>query len=304
MQTPPALKKNDAIGIIAPARSISREEVQPAIDLFESWGLKVKLGDHLFHVFHQFAGRDKERAADLQTFMDDREIKAIMCARGGYGTVKLMEHLNFDQFRKQPKWIIGYSDITVLHSYITQQLGIKTLHATMPLNIKSSSDNLPATQLLREVLFGNKLEYSWNTSTAINFSGKLSGEITGGNLSVLYSLSGTNFDINTTDKILFIEDLDEYLYHIDRMLMNFKHSNKFSSLKVLLIGGMTDMNDNKVAYGYTAHEIIDNITQDYSFPVIYDFPAGHFPNNLPIIMGSNVEIEQTGEKELTIHFSG
>jgi len=304
MQTPPALKKNDTIGIIAPARSISREEVQPAIDLFESWGLKVKLGDHLFHAFHQFAGRDKERAADLQTFMDDREIKAIMCARGGYGTVKLMEHLNFDQFRKQPKWMIGYSDITVLHSYITQQLGTKTLHATMPLNIKSSSDNLPATQLLREVLFGNKLEYSWNTSTAINFSGKLSGEITGGNLSVLYSLSGTNFDINTTDKILFIEDLDEYLYHIDRMLMNFKHSNKFSSLKVLLIGGMTDMNDNKIAYGYTAHEIIDNITQDYSFPVIYDFPAGHFPNNLPIIMGSNVEIEQTGEKKLTIHFSG
>ncbi len=302
MQTPPALKKNDTIGIIAPARSISRKEVQPAIDLFEGWGLKVKLGEHLFTSFHQFAGKDKERAADLQNFMDNPEVKAIICARGGYGTVKLMEHLNFEQFRKQPKWIVGYSDITVLHSYITQKLGIKTLHATMPLNITSSSDRLAATELLRDVLFGNKLEYSWNTKTAINCPEKLTGEITGGNLSVLYSLSGTTFDIDTTDKILFIEDLDEYLYHIDRMLMNFKHSNKFSSLKALLVGGMTDMNDNKVTYGYTAHEIIETITRDYAFPVIYDFPAGHFQNNLPIIMGSHIDVEKTGKKQLAVYF--
>ena len=302
MQTPPALEKQDKVGIIAPARSISREELQPAIELFESWGLKVKLGDHIFHSFHQFAGKDEERARDLQLFLDDPSIKAIICARGGYGTIKLMEHLNFDQFVRHPKWVVGYSDITVLHSYITQTLGIKTLHATMPLNIKSSKEELPATELLKKVLFGEAIEYTWTTSTKCDITGKISGEVTGGNLSVLYSLRGTSFDIDTTGKILFIEDLDEYLYHVDRMLMNFKHGNKFTGLKALLVGGMTDMNDNKTPYGFTAYEIIKNITKDYAFPVIFDFPAGHFKNNLPLVMGSELKIQKVGTDKIKVSF--
>lgn len=303
MKTPPALEKNDTIGIIAPARSISLEELQPAIELFESWGLEVKLGEHIFHSFHQFAGKDEERAADFQSFLDDPAIKAIICARGGYGTIKLMEHLNFEQFTKHPKWIVGYSDITVLHSYITQKLGIKTLHATMPLNITGPTEDLPATELLKKVLFGETIEYTWSTSTEYSIPGEITGEVTGGNLSVLYSLRGTSFDIDTTGKILFIEDLDEYLYHIDRMLMNFKHGNIFNGLKALLVGGMTDMNDNKTPYGFKAHEIIKNITKDYSFPVIFDFPAGHFKNNLPVIMGSELKIQKDGEDKMKASFT-
>jgi len=303
MKTPPALEKNHTIGIIAPARSISREELQPAIELFENWGLEVKLGEHIFHSFHQLAGRDEERAEDLQSFLDDPSIKAIVCARGGYGTIKLMEHLNFEQFTKHPKWIVGYSDITVLHSYITQKLGIKTLHATMPLNITNPAEDLPAMELLKKVLFGEAIEYTWSTSTEFKLPGTISGEVTGGNLSVLYSLRGTGFDIDSTGKILFIEDLDEYLYHIDRMLMNFKHGNIFTGLKALLVGGMTDMNDNKTPYGFTAHEIIKNITKEYTFPVIFDFPAGHFKNNLPVIMGSELKIQKEGEDKMKASFT-
>ena len=303
MKTPPALEIKDKIGIIAPARSISREELLPAIELFESWGLEVKLGEHIFHSFHQFAGKDEERAADLQAFLDDPSIKAIVCARGGYGTIKLMEHLNFEQFTKSPKWVIGYSDITVLHSYITQKLGVKTLHATMPLNITSPAEDLPATELLKKVLFGEAIEYTWATSTKCDMPGTISGEVTGGNLSVLYSLRGTGFDIDTTGKILFIEDLDEYLYHIDRMLMNFKHGNIFDGVKALLIGGMTDMNDNKTPYGLTAHEIINDITKNYTFPVIFNFPAGHFKNNLPVIMGSELKIQKEGEEKMKASFT-
>jgi len=303
MQTPPALETKDKIGIIAPARSISREELLPSIELFESWGLEVKLGEHIFHSFHQFAGKDEERAADLQSFLNDPSIKAIVCARGGYGTIKLMEHLNFDRFVRHPKWVVGYSDITVLHSYITQKLGIKTLHATMPLNIKSPTEDLPATKLLKEVLFGKAIEYRWTTSTQCDMPGEITGEVTGGNLSVLYSLRGTSFDIDTNGKILFIEDLDEYLYHIDRMLMNFKHGNIFTGLKALLVGGMTDMNDNKAPYGFRAYEIIKNITKDYSFPVFYDFPAGHFKNNLPVIMGSELKIQKAEENQMKANFT-
>jgi len=303
MITPPALKENDKIAIIAPARKISPEEIKPAVDLFESWGLEVVYGNHLFRSFYQFAGTDEERATDLQNFMDDPSIKAIVCARGGYGTVRLMEYLNFEQFKQHPKWIIGYSDITVLHSYITHQLGINTLHATMPLNIRKGSEELQAIQLLKRVLFGGSLEYTWNVVPETPLPETITAPITGGNLSVLYSVSGTLFDIDTTGKILFIEDLDEYLYHIDRMLMNFKHSHKFSRLKALLVGGMTDMNDNKIPYGFSAREIIANITKTYHFPVISGFPAGHFKNNFPIIMGSEVCIQQVAEDSMKIQFN-
>jgi len=303
MKTPPALEKRDKIGIIAPARNISREELHPAIELFESWGLEVKLGEHIFHSFYQFAGKDEERAQDLQLFLDDPSIKAIVCARGGYGTIKLMELLDFEQFVRNPKWIVGYSDITVLHSYITQKLGVKTLHATMPLNIISPAQNLPAIELLKKVLFGEAVEYTWTSSINCDMPKEITGEVIGGNLSVLYSLRGTSFDIDTTGKILFIEDLDEYLYHIDRMLMNFKHGDKFTGLKALLVGGMTDMNDNKTPYGFTAYEIIKDITKDYTFPVIFDFPAGHFKNNLPVIMGSELKIQKAEENKMKASFT-
>lgn len=235
--------------------------------------------------------------------MDNPEIKAIVCGRGGYGTIKLMEHLNFEKFTKQPKWIIGYSDVTVLHSYITQKLGIKTLHATMPLNITSPSQEIPATQLLKKTLFGEAIEYTFTPSPGSDIPDEITGEITGGNLSVLYSLRGTGFDIETSGKTLFIEDLDEYLYHIDRMLMNFKHGNKLAQLKALLVGGMTDMNDNQTPYGLNAHEIINNITKDYSFPVIFGFPAGHFKNNFPIIMGSEIKIQRVGDNKMRVSFT-
>jgi len=304
MLTPPYLKENDIIGIVAPARSITEDEIQLAIELFESWGLQVKKGNNLHKTNNQFAGTDIERAEDFQEMMDDPHIKAIICARGGYGTVRIMEHLDFNLFRKNPKWIVGYSDITVLHSFVTQQLGIKTLHATMPLNITPETTNSLSSHLLWKALFGKKLEFSWESNTITRPFEHMSGELTGGNLSVLYSMRGTKYDIVTRDKILFLEDLDEYLYHVDRMMMNLKTGNMLANLKAIVVGGMTDMNDNPKPFGLSAHEIIKNTTLSYHYPVIFDCPVGHMKNNLPLIMGDTVSLERLNEKEIKIRFSG
>ena len=304
MITPPPLQKNDTIGIVAPARSIKREELQTAIDLFESWGVNVKLGNNLFKISDQFAGTDKERAADLQQMLDDKEIKAIICARGGYGTIKTTERIDFEQFKKNPKWIVGYSDITVLHSYVTQKLGIKTLHAIMPLNIKEETKHSSSTSLLNKVLFGKQIEFQWESKTITQSFNSIQGELTGGNLSVLYSLRGTPYDIDTDNKILFLEDLDEYLYHVDRMMMNLKTGGKLDNLKALIVGGMTGMNDNAIPYGKDAIEIILSITKDYKYPVIFDCPVGHMEPNLPLIMGGEVNLEKVNNSEFRIVFRG
>lgn len=282
---PEFLKKGDKIGIVACARKISKEELQPAINILQNWGLEVVLGKNIFNADHQFSGTDEERATDLQSMLDDTSIKAVISARGGYGTVRIIDKLDFSTFKKHPKWIIGYSDITVLHSHI-HNMGIQTLHATMPINFKVNEE---ATETLRKALFGEEICYSFEPN-ALNKNGKAEGVLVGGNLSLLYALCGSNSDIDTNGKILFIEDLDEYLYHIDRMMMNLKRSGKLSGLAGLIVGGMSDMKDNAIPFGKTAEAIILDAVKEYNYPICFHFPCGHIDRNLAIVLGRKVEL--------------
>ena len=289
MITPEFLKPGDKVAIVATARKIPPAEVEPAIKAMESWGLEVVTGDSLYEADRQFAGTDSQRAADLQAMLDNPEIKAIICARGGYGTVRIIDELDFSAFIKHPKWIVGYSDVTVLHNHISTIYGIETLHATMPVNFPSDG-TLPAVEALKNTLFGEAPDYKTATGNHSR-SGHARGQVVGGNLSILYSLSGTPSALDTTGKILFIEDLDEYLYHIDRMMMNLKRSGKLENLAGLVVGGMADMHDNAVPYGMTAEEIIADAVKSYKYPVLFGFPAGHFKENMPLIMGREAVLD-------------
>lgn len=289
MITPEFLKPGDKVAIVATARKISPSEVEPAIKTMESWGLEVVIGDSLYAVDRQFAGTDRQRTNDFQAMLDNPEIKAIICARGGYGTVRIIDELDFSAFVKQPKWIVGYSDITVLHNHINNIYGIETLHATMPVNF-SAIGVLPAVEALKRALFGEAPDHKTNTGS-LSRPGHARGPVVGGNLSILYSLSGTPSALDSEGKILFIEDLDEYLYHIDRMMMNLKRSGKLENLAGLVVGGMTEMRDNSVSYGMTAEEIVADAVKSYKFPVLFGFPAGHLPGNMPLIMGREAVLD-------------
>ncbi len=309
MIVPPFLKKGDKIGIVATARKMTVADCATAISILKKWGLVPVLGRTISPVSfnsslgaknnsfknainvaesHQFAGTDDFRAADFQAMLDNPDIKAILCARGGYGTVRMVDKLNFMGFKKDPKWIIGYSDITVLHSHIVQNLAVQTLHATMPINFKKNTPE--ALESLRKGLFGEPLSYSF-APHFLNKKGTAKGILVGGNLSVLYSLLGSASDVDTEGKVLFLEDLDEYLYHIDRMMVNLKRAGKLANLAGLLVGGMSDMNDNTIPFGKTVLEIIAEHTADYTYPVAYGFPAGHFDDNRALVMGQEMSLE-------------
>lgn len=289
MQQAPFLKSGDTIGIIAPSRKISREALQPAVELFITWGLKVKSGKNLFADDNQFAGSDEQRRHDLQEMLDDPEVNAIICARGGYGTIRIMEGINTAGLKAHPKWIIGYSDITVLHSFFTVTLDFPTLHAIMPVNYSIEKGETASWQKLKSLLFGELPGYEVEPHP-FNRPGKAQGKVIGGNLSVLYSMTATPYDIDTTGCILFIEDLDEYLYHIDRMMMNLKLSGKLDKLAGLIVGGMSDMRDNTIPFGKNAVEIINDYTRNSNYPVIFNFPAGHMEDNYPLILGKEAEM--------------
>ncbi|WP_347373675.1 LD-carboxypeptidase [Aequorivita sp. Q41] len=287
MITPKRLQKGDTVAIVSTARKISREELKPALQLLESWDLKAILGKTIGAEESQFAGSDALRAADFQHMMNDQGVKAIWCARGGYGTVRIIDKLDFSTFKKAPKWIIGYSDVTVLHSHI-HNFGIETLHAQMCLEIENKTPETASS--LKSILFGTNHSITYNSTEKKNAEVVISGEIIGGNLSVLYSLIGSTSEMKTDGKILFIEDLDEMLYHIDRMMVNLKRSGYLKNLKALIIGGMTQMKDNKVSFGKTAEEIIIDLVKEYNYPVILNFPAGHIVDNRALIMGRKIEI--------------
>lgn len=301
MITPPYLVKGDKIAIVATARKISEQDILPAVNKLREWGLEVVLGNNLLKEFNQYAGTDKERTEDFQGMLDDESIKAIICARGGYGTVRIIDNIDFSKFIKNPKWLVGYSDATVLHSHIHTNYGIETMHAVMPFNTEQwTADNGPSIETLRKSLFGEKLLYSIFPSP-LSRQGKARGILTGGNLSILYSLCGSKSDINTEGKILFIEDLDEYLYHIDRIMMNLKRTGKLDKLAGLIVGGMTEMKDNTVLYGKTAEEIIFEAIDEYDYPVCFGFPAGHIQDNYALILGREVSLRiENGTLELEI----
>ncbi len=299
MIRPPNLKKGDKIAIVSPARSITFEEVHPSIRFFQRNEMEVVLGSYVFSRQNQFAGTDDQRCRDFQHMLDDDNIRAIICARGGYGTVRIIDRLDFTRFCENPKWIVGYSDITVLHSHIQKQCRTETLHAAMPVNIKGDMQD-ESLQTLVNALFGKQLSYSL-PKTGPSRSGHAEGVLTGGNLSILYSLMGSASEPETDGKILFLEDVDEYLYHIDRMMMNLKRAGKLEKLKGLIVGGMSRMNDNSIPFGKEANEIIADAVKDYKFPVCYDFPAGHQDVNLALIMGRKVGLSVDNVVEVSFY---
>lgn len=286
MIAPPYLQKGDTVAIVATARKNIEDNLQPAISWLKSWGLEVKIGKTIGLDNNQLAGTDEQRAEDFQEMIDNPHIKAIWCVRGGYGTVRIIDKLDFSKFKKNPKWIIGFSDVTVLHSHLNT-LGYQSIHGIMPVSTKATEE---AKESLRKALFGEFLEYVVPCDQ-MNKYGTAKGELVGGNLSILYSLFGSVSAIDCTDRILFIEDLDEYLYHIDRMMMNLKRNGCLEGLKGIIVGGMTKMKDNEIPWGKNALEIIEDVTKEYNIPVIYNFPAGHLADNHALIFGRKIKLE-------------
>ncbi len=294
MVTPPYLATGDTVGIISTARKITTAELETFLKMLESWGLNYVLGKSINAESDQFAGNDNIRSEDLQQFLDDSKISAIWCARGGYGTVRIIDRLDFSKFRKNPKWIIGYSDVTVLHSHI-HTFNIETLHANMAMELENKT--IATRDSVKEVLFGKNYRIDMAIqANRLNRKGNAKGILTGGNLSLLYSLIGSPSAIETKGKILFIEDLDEMLYHIDRMMQNFKRNMLLKDLAGLIVGGMSDMRDNTIPFGKTAEEIILEAVAEYSYPVCFNFPAGHINDNRALILGREVtlKVESTG----------
>ena len=269
---PNLLNKGDTVIVISPSGKVEEERVRLACKELESWGLRVVFGKHTFDVFNKLAGKDEDRAADLQNALDDKSIKAIICSRGGYGLVRIIDSIDFSTFKKNPKWIVGFSDITVLHNHINQ-MNIATIHGPMPNSFESISEI--ALNSLKEALFDANYQLP-------NSFGK--EEIVGGNLAIIYSLLGTNSDIDTKGKVLLLEDIGEYAYNIDRMIFALKKAGKFDGIKGLLMGQFSGIKDDD--FGFSVQQIIENCISEYEFPVQYDIPVGHVDDNRAVILGA------------------
>jgi len=278
---PPYLKKGDKVAITCPAKKLPAP-MADAVALLQLWGLEVVLGDTLNLSFHQFAGDDEERAQDLQRFVDDDRIKAIIAARGGYGTIRMIDKVDFSKLKTNPKWLVGFSDITVLHTHLYNNFNIQTIHGQMPVNIPDASAK--SLESLRRVLFGEEVSYRFQANK-LNRNGEATGILVGGNLSLLVAVSGSVSDIDYTGKILFIEDVGEYLYAVDRMIRILDRAGKLKNLAGLVVGGFTEIKDNDIPFGQTIEQIITAVITNYNYPVCFDFPAGHLPDNRALIMG-------------------
>jgi muramoyltetrapeptide carboxypeptidase len=288
MQLPPYLGKGDRIGITAPARWVEEKDLNHFIRAVEGQGWEVRTG-RIQTRHHQFAGSDGERLADLQAMLDDPEIKAVICARGGYGTGRLIDRVDLNALASRPKWIAGFSDATALHSVVLMKIGLAVLHSPMPYTLREGKDEAGLASLIN-ALRGKFPDYEVPPHP-LNRPGNAQGILLGGNLSVLYSLTGTPCQIPTRGAVLFLEDVDEYLYHIDRMMTNLRMSGMLGQLNGLVIGGMTDMHDNDVPFGKDAYEIIRDAVEPYDFPVCFGFPAGHQVPNLTLVLGREVHLE-------------
>lgn len=288
---PPYLKAGDTIGITCPSGSIKLEEVLPSVKLMESWGYRVKIGKTVGAKDFTFGGTDEERAADLQLMLDDGEVKAIMCARGGYGAVRIIDRIDFKRFNDQPKWVIGFSDITVLHCHLSRNFKVASLHSKMCNSFPADWEKAQPIQVetilsIRQALSGEPLKYSGPVH-AKNREGKTEGILVGGNLSIIETLAGSASDLNTDGKILFVEDTEEYLYGIDRMFWNLKRTGKLSKLKGLIVGGFKlKPDDPGEEFGRTITDIVWQQVAEYSYPVCFDFPVGHQRNNFALKCGA------------------
>ncbi len=296
---PPYLKAGDTVAIVAPSGILKHREreVQQAVDLLKSWGLHAVVGKHVFSKSNHFAGTDEERCADLQNAMDDPKISAIWCARGGYGTVRVLDKLNYTKFRKNPKWIIGYSDITALHNQVHNE-GFQSLHALMCVSLtKDIGDVKEAVSTFKSAIFGNPENYILEGSK-YNEIGEASGELVGGNLTMLHTMLGSDTSIDTTGKILFIEEIGEYKYHIDRMLQSMKRAGYFDNLNGLVVGDMSRMRTNTTLWGTSVEQLILDALEDYDFPIAFNMPAGHEKDNRALVLGKvvNLKVEKNESK--------
>jgi muramoyltetrapeptide carboxypeptidase len=280
MTSPPNLKIGDTIAIVASAGKIAAEKVESARKVLESWDLKVVLGSNLFKDHHQFSATDAERLEDLQKALYDPSVKAILFARGGYGVIRILDRIDFSVFRDNPKWLIGFSDITIFHSHIFQIYSIEAIHASMAAGL---TDPVSA-ESLRKTLFGENIEYEI-VGHPLNRRGTAEGILEGGNLSILCSLIGSVSEVSTREKILFIEDVGEHLYRLDRMMWQMKRAQNLFRIKGLIVGGMTEMKDGETPFGKSAYEIIADSVRNYNYPVCFGFPAGHQPDNRAMIIG-------------------
>ena len=285
IKIPPYLKKGDTIGITCPAGYMAAEKVQTCIEVLQQWGYKVKKGNTVGGSSSTyFSGTDDERLAELQQMLDDKNITAILCGRGGYGTGRIVEQIDFKKFRKYPKWIIGFSDITILHTHIYSNYGIATMHAPMAAAFSEEGYKNEYVQSVKKALAGKKAKYTCEANV-LNIKGKTSGQLLGGNLSLLAHVTGTSSDIQTKGKILFIEETGEYLYNADRMLYQLKRSGKLNKLAGLIIGGFTDMKDTTRPFGKTIHQLIFDMVKAYDYPVCMGFPVSHDKENYALKVG-------------------
>lgn len=299
--TPPSLQKGDTIAIVAPAGILKNRKhvIDKAKKLAQSWGLEVVYGKHLFNQAHHFAGTDEERCEDFQEALDNPNIKAIWAARGGYGSVRILDKLDFTKFKENPKWVIGYSDITAFHNHI-HNVGVETIHGIMGTSMQDAPEVIAkSVESLKRALFGESLAYEISNSKH-NRSGKVNGELVGGNIAILASMLGSTSQMSTDGKILFIEEIGEYKYSIDRMLQSLKRAGYFTKVKGIIVGDMTKVKKNTTLWGTSIEQLIlDVIPNDV--PVLFNFPAGHEPDNRALIMGRNITLN-IKEKTATVNF--
>lgn len=286
---PNVLQSGQTVAIVAPAGVVEKSYIDKAIEVLESWDLNVVLGENLLAKNFQFAGTDAQRVSDLQHALDNEDIAAVFCARGGYGTLRILDGIHWHKFVQNPKWLIGFSDITALHASVCNK-GIASIHGIMPINFAALSVSEKPLALLRQVLFEGALKYEIEPH-ALNRKGTEKAQLIGGNLTLLNALSGTDFDYDWNNKILFIEEVGEHYYHVDRLMQSMRLSGKLDKLSGLIIGGLSEMKDDKRPFGRTPEEIIADAVLGFDYPVAFGFPAGHVKENYPLIMGSEISME-------------
>jgi len=296
IKIPPYLKKGDTIGITCPAGYLMKEKAQTCIATLQNWGYEVMVGKTLgSDSENYFSGTDEERLNELQAMLDDDSIKAILCGRGGYGVGRIIDKIDFTKFKRKPKWIIGFSDITVLHSHLNSKLKIASLHAPMASAFNNEGFKNVYVLSLQKALVGKKAKYQCAVHP-FNKIGTVSGELVGGNLALLAHLVGTTSDINTKNKILFIEDIGEYIYNVDRMFYQLKRSGKLDKLTGLIVGGFAEMKDTIRPFGKTTYEVINDIVKEYDYPVCFNFPVSHEKENYALKVGLTYKLEINKKK--------
>lgn len=291
---PPFLKEGDRIEIITPASPVEADLVHMAAQKLRESGFRVTLGEHIFSRSGPFAGTERERLFDIQKATDDPDVKAVLCSRGGYGMTRIIERIDFSALAKTPKWYVGYSDITSLHMWLGNICGIASLHAEMPLNYSNPQCSPRCYETVIEALTGRPEPVSWIAQSDASFD--VSGRVTGGNISLIYSLNGTPAQPDTDGTILFIEEIGEKFYHLDRMLVGMRMAGLLKNLAALVVGGMEEITEGEHVFNQTVEEVVMNVVSGYDYPVLFNFPAGHIPDNRALYLGRDARISQSGRE--------